>query len=84
MSYYNDYTEDNIERNTNARIPWKKILGQSLESLIKELSLNGFSDEAIFKYIMRRHSKTLYEIRDDVADLLRSNIGSTLSRFNRK
>jgi len=83
MSYYEKHTKPNIERNTSKRIPWKKILGRSLESLIKELSLNGFSDEAIFKYIMKRHSRVLYETRDDVAELLRSNIGSTLSRFKR-
>jgi len=83
MNYYEKHTKPNIERNNSKRIPWKKILGRSLESLIKELSLNGFSDEAIFKYIMKRYSRVLYETRDDVAELLRSNIGSTLSRFKR-
>ncbi|MEK9740692.1 MAG: hypothetical protein VW262_05840 [Flavobacteriaceae bacterium] len=86
MSYYNKFTNANINKNNNERIDWKSFLGASLDSRIKELHAEGFDETQTFLKIARvvtNLSEIRYgRLRTDWKDLLKSNIGSTYSRLN--
>jgi len=91
MSYYNEFTDRNINKNNNARIDWKFFLGASLDSRIKQLHAEGFDETQTFLKIAKvvqslsETSEWRYgRLRSDWKDLLKSNIGSTYSRLNSK